>query len=143
MRQFFDAFDNRWHDALDSCYGDCVLKVPDLAGIVADSLLHFDGDRYLMLDFVVMPNHVHFLASFPSEPAMLEQCESWKHYTATKINRRLGSKGRFWQQDGFDHLLRSESQFEYVRRYIAANPTRARLAAGEFVHYSKRLEGLL
>jgi putative transposase len=86
-----------------------------------------------------MPNHVHLLAAFPDEEAMLAQCESWKHYTATQINRRLGENGRFWQQDGFDHLVRSEEQWEYLRRYIAANPARARLSEGEYLHFSKKL----
>ncbi len=52
---------------------------------------------------------------------MLEQFESWKHFTARSINRKLGNRGRFWQQDGFDHLVRSVEQFEHFRRYIANN----------------------
>jgi type I restriction enzyme R subunit len=116
-----------------------VLRRPELAGLVAKSLRHFDGERYLMLDFVVMPNHVHLLAAFPDEAAMLAQCESWKHYTATGINRALGQKGRFWQADAFDHLVRSERQFAYLRHYIADNPKKAGLRAGEYLHYSRPL----
>jgi type I restriction enzyme R subunit len=69
---------------------------------------------------------------------MLAQCDSWKHYTATQINRRLHLKGRFWQQDGFDHLVRTVEQFEHLRRYIADNPKKANLHAGEFVHEQLR-----
>jgi putative transposase len=134
------AFWNRWHDELDACRGACVLRDPLLARIVADSLHHFDGDRYLLLDFVVMPNHLHALVAFPDEDGMLAQCESWKHYTATQINKRLNRRGRFWQQDAFDHLVRSEAQFEYLRDYIAQNPLKAGLRAGEYIHYSKALE---
>lgn len=134
---FRNEFWNRWQDALDACQGACVLRRPDLARIVSDSLRHFDGERYLMLDFVVMPNHVHLLASFPDEEAMLAQCESWKHFTATQINRRLHQKGRFWQQEGFDHLVRSEAQLEYLRQYIADNPRRAKLQPGEFLLYRR------
>jgi putative transposase len=139
VRDFLEAFWNRWQDALDAGHGACVLRQVELAEIVANSLRFFDGVRYLMLDFVVMPNHVHVLACFPDEKAMLAQCKSWKHYAARKINRCLKQKGRFWQQDSFDHLLRSEKQFEYLRQYIAGNPEKARLQAGEFVHYSRRL----
>jgi type I restriction enzyme R subunit len=95
-----------------------------------------------LLDFVVMPNHVHLLASFPGENAMLTQCESWKHFTATKINRHFQRKGRYWQQDGFDHLVRSEEQLRFLRRYIAANPERAGLTAGKYLHYSRALPEL-
>jgi type I restriction enzyme R subunit len=100
-------------------------------------LLHFDGEHYLMTDFVVMPNHVHLLAAFVDEEGMLAQCDSWKHFTARRINQRLGTKGRVWQQDGFDRLVRSVPHFEAFRRYIAENPKKAGLSQGEFVHYSR------
>jgi REP element-mobilizing transposase RayT len=138
-REFLNTFANRWHDALDTGYGACVLRDLALAGIVARSLYHFDGQRYLLLDFVIMPNHVHLLATFPDEDAMLKQCESWKHFTATQLNRRLQDKGRFWQADGFDHLLRSEEQFQYLRRYIADNPAKAGLNPREALHFSRPL----
>ncbi len=130
---------DRWNEHLDACHGTCVLRRPEFSKEVAQSLRHFDGDRYDLTDFVVMPNHVHVLVAFPDEEAMLKQCESWKHFTATRINRALGRRGRFWQQDGFDHLVRSAEQFEYLRQYIANNPIRARLLPGEFVHESKRV----
>lgn len=135
-REFLDHFWNRWQDDLDCCHGACVLRQSELAQIVRDSLLHFDGDRYLMLDFVVMPNHIHMLAAFPDEDAMVAQCESWKHFTATQINRRLKQRGRFWQQEAFDHLVRTERQFEYLRRYIANNGAKAGLRPGEYRLYS-------
>jgi putative transposase len=138
-----DAFERilseRWHENLDACHGACVLRRPELGKIVAESLHKFDGDRYDLTDFVVMPNHAHILAAFPDEDSMLAQCESWKHYTAGKINKAIGERGRFWQQDGFDHLVRSSEQLDYLRRYIADNPKKARLRPGEFIHYSKPL----
>jgi len=129
----------KWHDNLDNCHGACVLRQPDYAKIVADSFLHFDEQRYLLTDFIVMPNHTHLLAAFADEDSMLLQCESWKHFTATRLNRLLGQQGRFWQQDDFDHLVRSAEQFEYFRRYIAENPSKAGLKPGEFIHYSRVL----
>ncbi|HEX7447954.1 MAG TPA: transposase [Pirellulales bacterium] len=139
VRAFHDRFWNRWHDALDAGHGACALRDADCATIVSKSLHHFDGQRYVLLDFVVMPNHVHLLAAFADEDAMLAQCESWKHYTATQINRHLRRKGRFWEQDAYDHLVRSDDQFAYLRRYIAENPRKAHLGPGQFQHYSRRL----
>jgi type I restriction enzyme R subunit len=132
-REFKRYISDRWNDHLDALHGACVFRRAELARIVADSLCHFDGERYLLTDYVVMPNHVHLLAAFPDEDAMLGQCESWKHFTARVVNRELGRKGRFWQQDGFDHLVRSAEDFEHYRRYIAGNPVRARLGPGEFI----------
>jgi len=138
-QEFLNRFWNRWQDELDANLGECVLRQAPLAQIVGNSLHFFDGDRYSLLDFIVMPTHVHILASFPDEEGMLAQCESWKHYTAAQINRHLKQRGRFWQPDAFDHLVRSEAQFEYLRDYIAGNPNRARLQPGEYLHYSKSL----
>ena len=128
---------DRWSDHLDELHGACVLRRPELAAIVGKSLRHFDEDRYCLSDFVVMPNHVHILVAFLTEEAMLAQCESWKHYTAVRINGLLGRKGRFWEQDAFDHLVRSPEEFERLRQYIAENPRRAGLQAGEYLHYRK------
>jgi type I restriction enzyme R subunit len=140
VAEFQALIADRWNAHLDECHGACVLRRAELAGIVADSLLKFDGDRYDLTDFVVMPNHIHVLVAFPNEPAMLAQCESWKHFTAVKINRKLGrQRKKFWQSDGFDHLIRSVEQFEHLRRYIADNPRRASLPPGQYVHWSKKL----
>ncbi len=138
-RHDFDFHFNRCRETqLDECLGACVLKRPELAKIVADSLLHFDGDRYRMGDFVVMPNHVHLLAAFATPEIMERQFDSWLHYTAFRINPLIGSKDHFWQQEPFDHLVRSAEQYDYLRIYIAQNPEKSGLKPGEF--YYRRYE---
>jgi putative transposase len=123
---------------LDTCHGQCLLRKPELARIVAESLLHFDGLRYRMGDFVVMPNHVHLLAAFPTEESMKEQCDSWLHFTAFRINQVTGGKGHFWQEEPFDHLVRSPEQYVYLRQYIEDNPTKAGLRVGEYRYYRSK-----
>ena len=86
--------------------------------------------------YVVMPNHVHVLAAFPTNDALCRQVAAWKRFQAGQINRALGDSGSFWQREDFDHLVRSYEQFESLRRYIAENPNRARLRPGEFIHWS-------
>ena len=141
--QFAHYVSDRWNDHLDALHGACALRDPTLARIVSESLRHFDGERYVLGDFVVMPNHVHLLAAFPDEDRMLAQCESWKHYSAHKIHRALGGSGRFWEKDGFDHLVRSAEQFAHCRRYIADNPIRAGLKPGEYFYESPDLTSRL
>jgi REP element-mobilizing transposase RayT len=136
-RQFMRHRDRAWHAHLDACHGDCVLRQPDLAGIVGESLRHFDGQRYDLDSLVVMPNHVHVLVQFRPPTTLRGQSESWLHYTAVQINRRLGRRGQFWQSEPFDHLVRSPEQFKYLQQYIADNPTRANLRAGEFLFWSR------
>ena len=136
MAEYHERFTTRWHEELDACHGACVLRQGEVAGIVRRSLLHFHGDRYEMLDFVIMPNHLHMLVCFPDKAHMLAQCESWKHYTGVRINKRLEQQGKFWQSDAFDHLVRHEGQFQRLRQYIAENPVKARLRSGEYVLWS-------
>jgi putative transposase len=137
--RFNIEFNRRREDFLDANRGRCLLQRPELAEIVANSLLHFDGDRYRMGDFVVMPNHVHLLCAFANAESMRQQFDSWQHYTAVRINRQLGETGKFWQGDPFDHLVRSADQYESLRDYIADNPKKAGLASGQY-HY-RRYEG--
>ena len=139
-QEFFVRFSSRWHDELDVGHGQCVLAETSVSNIVAESLLKFDGDRYEITDFVVMPNHVHLLAAFRDDESMLKQCQNWKHFQAVQINRETGSINRFWQQDGFDHLVRSPEQFDHFRKYIADNPRKANLKPGSFVVWSKKLK---
>lgn len=134
-----NCLSEKWHNDLDACHGKCILRQPMLAKIVAESLHKFDGNRYELTDFIIMPNHVHLLAAFAVAASILKQCESWKHFTARQINRTLGRTGRLWQQDGFDHLVRSESQFDWLRNYLAQNPVKAGLQSGEFLHYNREL----
>ena len=137
MLEYHERFTTRWHDELDACHGSCVLERPEIAEIVTNSLLHFDGDRYEMLDFVIMPNHVHLMATLSDRQAMLDQCDSWKHFTAREINRQLGTQGRFWQQDAFDHLVRHGGQFRRLRDYIANNPAKAKLRPDQATVWSR------
>ena len=137
QHEFFATFSTRWHKELDKCHGDCVLRLAENAKIVSDSLLHFDGKKYVLTDFVIMPNHVHFLTAFKDDDSMLKQCAEWKRFTGRGINANMRRSGRFWQQDGFDHLVRSDAQFLHFRNYIANNPQEAGLQDGEYVLFSK------
>jgi putative transposase len=136
-RRDFRRFTRSLEDELTACHGDCVLRCSTQAQIVADGLRHFDGNRYTLGDFVVMPNHVHLLVGALARNAMLKQVESWKKWTALKINEALGRKGRFWQDESFDHLVRSEAAFQKFRRYITDNPVKAKLRDGEFLLWQR------
>src|SRR5437868_2013023 len=133
--EFHRTFTDAFHRFLDAGYGDCVLRRPEIAGVVATALLFFDRERYHVSDFVVMPNHVHVLMGLIGDNALSAVCYSWKKYTANEINRLLGRRGHFWQGESFDHIVRSPGQFEYLKGYIAANPAKAGLKTGEFILY--------
>jgi len=94
-REYHEHFTNAWIQKLDECLGACVLKQPQLSKLVAETLLHFDSQHYVISDFVVMPNHVHVLAQFPAEGAMKRRSRAWKHFTAVEINKQISASGRF------------------------------------------------
>ena len=138
-RKDFRRFSKALENEVDAGHGACLLRRAELAGIVADSLRFFDGTRYTLGDFVVMPNHVHLLVGGMAREAMRKQVESWKKWSAIKINEARGRRGRFWQDENFDHLVRNEASFVTFRDYIAQNPVKAGLRVGEFVYW--RCEG--
>ena len=159
QRAYHSEYSTKLEAALDEGHGACVLRNYELARIVADSLLHFDGQhvadslgdcgdelrsnsatkkpetRYHISDFVVMPNHVHVMVCFLPGVRLLAQCRSWKHFTAVKINSALGTTGEFWQSESFDHLVRDPDHFIRLRQYIAENRGKANLKSGEGIHY--------
>lgn len=126
------------HRSLDNCYGSCLLKNPEVAGIVADSIKRFDGEKYDLDSWVIMPNHVHVIVQFRHENGLHTIGQSWMRYTARKINERFGQKGVLWQPEPFDHAIRSAEHFEYFQRYIFENPIKAKLTHGEFLYWRRK-----
>lgn len=122
---------SRWDNHLDQAHGECLLKRTDVRQIVADSIENFEGDRYVLYGYVIMPNHVHALAAFDRDERMLKQMRSWKRFSAGKINELLSRSGPFWQRDGFDHLVRDDESVVHFQNYIAQNPAKAGLREGE------------
>ena len=138
VRQRFRKFrGRRWMAELDQCHGGCCLRRPELADEVAATFHHFDGERYDLDRFIVMPNHFHVLVQMRRPWSLTKQLTSWNHYSAARINRRLGRTGTLWRAEAFDHVVRSESQFDHLRRYIRENPIKGRVPDGQFLFWSR------
>jgi hypothetical protein len=58
-----------------------------------------------------------------------------KGASAHKINKLLGRRGRVWQQESFDHVLRSSENLDAKISYLLENPVRAGLVS-EWSHYA-------
>jgi REP element-mobilizing transposase RayT len=118
----------RIEEYLDAGHGNCWLRRPDIARLVERALFHFDGQRYRLLAWCIMPNHVH---------AMIETCEgfkladivhSWKSFTANQANQLLKRRGEFWQREYLDRYIRNVEHYEQAITYIEENPVKAGLA---------------
>jgi REP element-mobilizing transposase RayT len=116
---------------LDAGYGSCLLRNPEAAAIMQDTLLHFDGERYKLLAWVVMPNHVHGLIETNQFFSLSQIVKSWKGYTANQINKLFGRSGPFWEPDYFDRYVRDRDHLANAINYIHLNPVKARLCERE------------
>lgn len=120
-RQFHELFPARLERWLDSGFGECWLRKPEVAAVVEQALKHFAGQRYELGAHVIMPNHVHVLVT-PLGDSTLEQIvQSWKSFTAHKINDLLNREGPVWQPEYFDHLVRNEQALQRYTEYIRQN----------------------
>ncbi len=111
----------------DQGHGACHLRDPANASIVVENLRHFDGTRYKLLEWCVMPNHVHILIDCLDTCPLDQIIRSWKNFTAREINLRLKRVGRFWNHDYYDRLIRDDDHLARARRYIRMNPVKAGL----------------
>jgi REP element-mobilizing transposase RayT len=81
---------------------------------------------------VVMPDHVHLVATPLSSPGgedflLSDILRLIKGRSARRINRELGCSGAVWQAESFDHVLRSDESAESKVDYLLMNPVRRRL----------------
>jgi putative transposase len=119
---------------IDAGHGSCVLCHPEAAACVIETWLRFDGERYRLLAFVVIPNHCHVLIECLDACPLSKIVNSWKSYTARWINAhvvyRAGARRHqeaFWQRDYWDRFIRDERHFRATRVYIENNPVAAGL----------------
>lgn len=158
-REYSRNFERRLERWSDEGHGACHFRHENLRKVVCTSFRHFDQQRYDLVSYVVMPNHVHVLlrpyAGTPAEsvgeiPAsaslrsqnraepFLHPCslagilKAWKGFTAREINRALGRAGTLWMDESFDHAVRSEAQWLKFRDYIRDNPKNAGLRENEW-----------
>ena len=114
---------------LDAGHGECILSNPIIAQLLVHTLKTFDGERYVLHDWVVMPNHVHLVIEPQGAHRLSDILHSLKAYTTTETNRSLGRQGVFWQHENYDRLLRDQNEFERCMQYVQQNPVRANLVA--------------
>lgn len=102
---------------------------PAARTFVLEHCLKGNGRTMRLHATVIMPEHVHLLLT------PIRNGEGWpfplkdilkliKGPSACSINRLTGAHGALWQDESFDHVLRSNESFEERREYIRQNPVR-------------------
>ena len=127
QRRYF----GKWDTELDNAVrGSNWLSNPDIAKIVQDSLHFFNGQRYSLDAYCIMPNHVHAVFKPLEKPAgdffsLTSIMHSIKRFTAREANKILERSGPFWQPETYDHIVRDDSELLRIIRYVINNPVKA------------------
>jgi putative transposase len=114
---------------LDQGYGECFLKDQKIASMVVEALKFNHGKKYILHEWVIMPNHVHLLLTTENENLLLNIIKSFKGYTGSEANKILNRKGQFWYREYYDRYIRNEVHYENARYYIYDNPVMAGLCS--------------
>lgn len=122
---------------LDAGHGSCILRRPEAAACVLENWQRFAGERYDLIAWVVMPNHVHVLVRVYEGVPLAKIVQSWKSYTGAKLRPLLDAawqgQGRrpegVWYREYWDRYIRDERHFLATIAYIHDNPVKARLVA--------------
>src|SRR5262245_1225179 len=92
-----------------------------------EALLLFDGVRYRLHAWTIMPNHVHVLLTPLTGWPLGGLVGSWKRFVGREANVLLGRSGAFWQRDYWDRFTRNEAHLGASKTYIDFNPVKAGL----------------
>lgn len=122
LREHNRKFTLGFEKLLDDAHGECLLAEKNYREIVSGALFHFNGSRYDLDCFVIMPNHVHVLFHPHGECLLEDILQTWKRFTSREINKLRGKDGSLWQREYWDRLIRTEKQFHWTQNYIGKNP---------------------
>jgi len=101
--------------------------------LLIETLTHYrDEGKFLLHEFVVMPDHFHALLT----PAPEISVERAMQFIKGGFSHRLG-RGSIWQAGFTNHRVRDLEDYEKHQEYIRMNPVRAHLAeCAEAYRYS-------
>jgi len=122
-----ELYSDRIDSYLDAGHGQSHLRNTCVAELVQNGLTHFDGERYDLIAWCIMPNHVHVVFRPHDGVELADILHSWKSYTAKKANALLGLSGAFWQGEYYDHIVRDGDDFTRQVNYVLNNPAVAGL----------------
>lgn len=132
-KQLQYLFSEKVDHYMDTGHGACWMKQDRIAEIVADALQYFNGQRYRLVAWCVMPNHVHVVVQPLPGHELPDILHSWKSFTANQANKVLRRKGNFWQPEYYDHLIRDEADLRHSVEYVLRNPEKTGLRDWKWV----------
>lgn len=133
QKKYFKKYD----EYLDRVgHGPHWLRNKAIAKVIADTLHYWDGKRYELICYCIMPNHVHVVLS-PKEAhvgqfdklsySLSRLLHSIKRHTAREANKIICRTGKFWQHESYDHVVRKGDELEKIIWHVLNNPVKAGL----------------
>ena len=89
---------------------------------------HVAARKFELLDFVVMPNHLHLLITVPGGMTIEKAMQLIKGRFSYRLKKELGYPGEVWQAGFSETRADTKESVAGYREYIAQNPVRAGLA---------------
>jgi len=120
-------------ECVDRGIGACWLRDPRIGRLVSDALNFWHGERYRLIAWCVMPNHVHVIFRLLPGNELADIVQNWKSFTASEANRILRRSGAFWQREYYDRLIRENGELDRAIQYVLSNPQRAGLRNWKWV----------
>jgi putative transposase len=114
-------------EGIEANFGIKFFAEPAIAQIIEDAILHFDGERYRVIAWCVMPNHAHIVVEQLEGWPLANIVHSWKSFTANKVNRALGRSGALWHREYFDRFMRDDQHLSGTVQYVEQNPVKSGL----------------
>ena len=101
----------------------CLLQSEHMAGLFIELLYSYrEQKKYLLHEFVVMPNHFHLLIT-PN--VTLERAMQFiKGGFSFQAKKRFGLTCEIWQTSFYDRRVRDLQEYQHFRNYIHQNPVR-------------------
>lgn len=112
---------------IESNFGLRLFADPRAASLAEAALLHFDTERYRLLAWCVMPNHMHAVIQQTEGWPLASVVHSWKSFTANAVNKALGRRGHVWLREYFDRFMRDDDHLAATIHYVECNPVDAGL----------------
>jgi putative transposase len=108
--------------------GKRLLQSDRAAALLVDVLRsHMAAERFVVLDFVVMPDHFHALISVGPKMTIEKAMQFIKGGFSYRMKKELGYPAEVWQRGFSEVSVAGEESLRKHREYIAQNPLRAGL----------------
>jgi putative transposase len=103
------------------------------ARLFIEVLYHYRAEqKYLLHDFVVMPDHFHALITLGSEMSVERAVQFIKGGFAFRAGKELGFRSPIWERGFSEVRIHDVEHFLQVNQYIVKNPVKRGMVENPF-----------